>query len=135
MQGHHRRMQAEPFDFETEDTAVLELEDDYWKMEIVSERRRAPRVYAPVLHVLESVMFRQLDVIDVSKSGIRVQRNGWRFIPGDPILFDIIYQDRFVIKNTRARVVRVDMQSIGCRFINISPVVGVKLVQFVSAII
>ncbi len=132
MQSYQQSIQSEAFVFDAEDSHIMELENDDWQMQIVADRRRAPRISVSVLHILETDNFRELDVVDLSMSGLRISHNGWRFTPGDRLIFDIIYRDRFVIKNARARVVRVNDSYIGCKFINIAPAVGEKLARLAA---
>ncbi len=134
MQYPQEERATEVFVFDTQTVDILELEEtEEWQMEILSDRRRHPRALVTVLHILELEAFRELEVIDLSSQGICIQRNGWRFTLGEQIVFDIIYKDRFVIKNAKARVRRVDDTSIGCEFMNISSIVGAKLMRFAVA--
>ncbi len=134
MQQLQEEKPTEVLVFNTETANKLELEDvEEWQLDMVSDRRRHPRFPVTVLHILEMECFRELDVVDISSQGICILRKGWRFIPGGKIVFDIIYRDRFVIKNAKALILRVDDESIGCKFLNISERVGAKLIQFAIA--
>lgn len=134
MQHYPEQLQTKAYALDAQAKSVFELENaDAWEMEAPLDRRCHVRYPVTVLHILEIHTFRELDVLDLSMRGMRVRHNGWRFTCGEKIVFDLIYRDRFIIKNARARVVRRDADSLGCLFENISPEVGAKLTRFAAA--
>lgn len=97
-----------------------------------AERRRNRRIPTPGISILINPSARQLQVRDMSMSGLSAAHEGWLFKLDQVISLDLYDSWKVLMKDLQCRVIRIDDETMGCVFMNFDQAATTRLLTILK---